>query len=138
MNCCVSRVGTFISTVVVTTFLESGIDGRPEDVSLTSQGLLVVLFKGIEGVAYAEIRIYQLRSSVPLPGSRNIQNMVTGVRAIDLQDRVKAPLSLAGREVYNITPDSRRVRYSGRERTINNDERMRASHKDDSQICIIL
>lgn len=50
--------GKYVMTVIEKTCKE-GNDVRPQDVAITTNGHLVVLLKGIEGVNYAKIHIYQ-------------------------------------------------------------------------------
>ena len=50
--------GKYVATLIQKTCME-GNDVRPQDVAMTTNGHLVVLLKGIEGVNYAKIHIYQ-------------------------------------------------------------------------------
>ena len=53
-----SDAGKFLAMIVKNT-CKDGMDIRPQDVAITGNGHLLVLLKGVEGVEFAQINIYQ-------------------------------------------------------------------------------
>lgn len=73
--------GEHVSVVLEQTTID-GWDIRPQDVAITPSSHLAVLLKGIEGVDFAEVRIYQLSCSLPPPEVRNLEEVIATIRAV--------------------------------------------------------
>ena len=81
------RRGEHVSVVLEQTTID-GWDIRPQDIAVTPLSHLAVLLKGIEGVDFAEVRIYQLSCSLPPPEVRNLEEVIASIRAVRPQSGV--------------------------------------------------
>ena len=77
------RSGRYVAGVLADTCsLADGRDVRPVDVAVTSRTRLVVLLAGVEGVDVpAEVRVYQLRCTLPPPDVRSVRDILSTIRA---------------------------------------------------------
>ena len=92
------RTGKHVSCILENTF-EDGKDIRPRDVAITAESLLVVLIKGIEGVDFAEIRIYQMNCSLPPPEARSLEEILSTVHSMRVSSTAPRPSLFARRTI---------------------------------------
>ena len=86
-------IGRFIGIVIDdTSATTSGrLDIRPLDVAVTSQTRLVVLLTGIEGVDCVEVRVYEVRCSLPPPEVRSVEQIVATIRSLSNDPTTPTP-----------------------------------------------
>ena len=94
-----SDSGRFVGVVVSEAgdVSSGGLDIRPLCVAVTSRTRLVVLMTGIEGVDWVEVRVYEVRCSLPPPEVRSVQQIIANIRTLRNDPSISSALDKANR-----------------------------------------